>query len=145
MRFSATAAGCTVADSADSNAPATARACPAAPATRAADALNQRECGVAAATIARAAASCQPSPAGAGVTEPNAEGAVPSSRAKPSQAAAACSIGAEPAPARISVELISGGNTKKLIAVAAFPTGIGHSTPREQPMVGVIRDAGQFG
>jgi hypothetical protein len=40
---------------------------------------------------------------------------VPNSEANPFQAAAASSIGAEPAPEYISSELISGGNEKKLI------------------------------
>jgi len=42
-------------------------------------------------------------------------GRSPNSEANPFQAAAASSIGAEPAPEYISSELISGGNEKKLI------------------------------
>jgi hypothetical protein len=45
----------------------------------------------------------------------------PNSAAKPSHADAAANIGAEPAPAYIKSELISGGNTKKLIPRASFP------------------------
>jgi hypothetical protein len=55
------------------------------------------------------------------VTEENDCAAEPSSSANPSQAAAAASIGPEPAPACINAEFISGGNTKKLIPRVSFP------------------------
>jgi hypothetical protein len=48
------------------------------------------------------------------VTELNEAAAEANSPARPSQPAAS-SIGADPAPANIRIELISGGNTKKLI------------------------------
>jgi hypothetical protein len=47
----------------------------------------------------------------------NEDAAEPNSEANPSQAAAASNIGAEPAPANIRAELISGGITKKLMTV----------------------------
>jgi hypothetical protein len=47
----------------------------------------------------------------------NDDAAEPSSEAKPSQATAASNIGAEPAPACISAEVISGGATRKLMTV----------------------------
>src|SRR5271166_2347973 len=119
FRFSAIMIGCTVAACAASNALATARACPAAPDACAAAALSHSVYGAAAAIIAADAAPCHACPASPDVTEPNDEAAPPSSEANPSQAAAASNIGAEPAPANISKELISGGNTIKLITVTS--------------------------
>jgi hypothetical protein len=51
------------------------------------------------------------------VTAENDDAADPNSEAKPSQAAAASSIGVGPAPLNISRELISGGNTAKFAIV----------------------------
>ncbi|COX47615.1 Uncharacterised protein [Mycobacterium tuberculosis] len=50
------------------------------------------------------------------MTDANDCAAVPNSSASPSQAAAAASIGAVPAPMNIRKELISGGSTTKLTA-----------------------------
>lgn len=50
------------------------------------------------------------------MTDENDDAADPSSEANPSHAAAAFSIGAEPAPENIRAELISGANTEKFIA-----------------------------
>ncbi|BBX65784.1 hypothetical protein MSAS_49580 [Mycobacterium saskatchewanense] len=50
------------------------------------------------------------------MTDPNELAAESSSAASPSQAAAAASIGSDPGPLYIRIELISGGNTKKLTA-----------------------------
>jgi len=51
------------------------------------------------------------------VTDENEFAAESSSEANPSQAAAAASIGPEPAPPCICTEVMSGGNTEKFIAV----------------------------
>ena len=51
-------------------------------------------------------------------TDPKDEAAESNSPANPSQAAAASSIGTGPAPRYIRAELISGGNTKKLMGHA---------------------------
>src|SRR5690348_7381730 len=48
-----------------------------------------------------------------------------SSAARPSQAAAAASIGADPGPAYIRPELISGGNAPKSIGISLSSTGYG--------------------
>jgi hypothetical protein len=59
------------------------------------------------------------------VTDENDCAAELSSADNPSQAAAACSNGPEPAPANISAELVSGGNSEKFIVFAfqlRFPT-----------------------
>ncbi len=53
--------------------------------------------------------------ASAAVADENEFAAWPNSAASPSQAAAAASVGPEPAPANINAELTSGGNTRKLI------------------------------
>ncbi|GFG77512.1 hypothetical protein MPRG_07880 [Mycobacterium paragordonae] len=47
------------------------------------------------------------------MTDPKEVAAVPNSAARPSQAVAAANNGSEPAPARIKIELISGGNNWK--------------------------------
>jgi len=70
---------------------------------------------VAAAIIAADAGPCQAWPVNLEVTDVNDDAAVASSEARPSQAAAASSIGADPAPTNIRSELISGGSTKKLM------------------------------
>lgn len=93
----------------------TARACEAAAVACAAAEFSHPVYGAAAAAIAADAWPCQASPANPDVTDPNDDAAVPSSEANPSQADAASSIGADPAPTNSSKELISGGNTMKLI------------------------------
>jgi hypothetical protein len=55
------------------------------------------------------------------VTEENDDDADPNSEANPSQAAAASSMGAEPAPVNIRNELISGANIAKLTTVGLLP------------------------
>ncbi|BBX75973.1 hypothetical protein MSHI_38790 [Mycobacterium shinjukuense] len=57
------------------------------------------------------------------VTEENDDAAVPNSAASPSQAAAALSMGADPAPRYIRNELISGGNTEKLAMMDLLSAG----------------------
>ena len=66
--------------------------------------------------IAADAAPCHDSPASPEVTDPKEAAAEPNSPANPSQAAAAASIGPDPAPRYIRAELTSGGNTEKFIA-----------------------------
>ena len=65
--------------------------------------------------MAVAAAPCHAPCTSPEVTDLNEAAAEPSSLASPSQAAAAASIGPDPAPANIRPELISGGNTTKVI------------------------------
>ncbi|GFG77847.1 hypothetical protein MPRG_11230 [Mycobacterium paragordonae] len=64
--------------------------------------------------MAADAAPCHACPAKLEITDPKDWAAVPNSAASPSQAAAACNIGALPAPRNIRNELISGGSVKKL-------------------------------
>jgi hypothetical protein len=119
--LSSTANGCTVAAWAPSKALATACACAAAALAWVAAVFRKLAYGAAAAVIADEAAPCQAWPARFEVTEPNEEAAELSSEDNPSQAAAAASIGAEPAPENIRAELISGGITKKLMAADLLP------------------------
>ncbi|GAB7144232.1 hypothetical protein LRC484719_28240 [Mycobacterium riyadhense] len=49
------------------------------------------------------------------MTDPNEAAAAFNSLATPFHAAAAANIGSDPGPVRIRTELISGGNTKKLM------------------------------
>src|SRR5258708_3739086 len=114
-RLPATVTGCTVAAKADSNSLATAWACVAAPEACVAAALNHPAYGAAAAAMAWDAGPCHPWAANPEVTEENDSAAESSSEASPFQAAAAESIGAEPAPENINHELTSGGNVMKLI------------------------------
>jgi hypothetical protein len=67
--------------------------------------------------MAVAAGPCQDSPASPEVTVVNEDAADDNSPASPCQAVAASNMGADPAPANIRNELISGGNTRKLIAL----------------------------
>src|SRR5271166_5042983 len=78
--------------------------------------LSHSPYGAAAAVIAWAAAPCQEAPASSEVTELNEVAAEANSPARPSQAAAASNIGADPAPENIRIELISGGNTEKFMS-----------------------------
>lgn len=89
------------------------RACSAAPAAWAQAVLKNSAYGAAAADIAADAAPCHQLPAKAVVTDEKDDAAVPNSAARPSQAAAALSMGADPAPLNISRELISGGKVAK--------------------------------
>ena len=93
------------------------RACAAAPGARAAAALSHPRTGRPPPSSPPTPAPCQAWPAKFEVTDPNEDAAELNSAASPSQAAAAASIGAEPAPENISAELISGGSIKKLMAV----------------------------
>ncbi|ORW98513.1 hypothetical protein AWC27_03800 [Mycobacterium szulgai] len=93
----ATAIGGRVAALAASNTLTTARACPAASAACAADALSQLTYGAAADVIAAAAGPRHAWPTSSEVTEPNEAAAEPSSEASPSQATAASSNGPDPA------------------------------------------------
>jgi hypothetical protein len=133
--LAATVAGCTVAANADSKIPATALACAAAPDALAAAVLNHPVYGAAAAVMAADAGPCHDALASPDVTDPNEAAAEPNSPARPSQAAAADSIGAEPAPENISEELISGGSTEKFIT--AIPSRgykqFNHDRPLLQP------------
>ncbi len=114
LRLAATTVGCTVADTAASNADAAARACPAAPCAWAPAADSHPTYGEATPAIATAAGPCHAAPANPDVTDPKEPAAEPNSPASPSQAAAASKIGPGPAPKYTRAELISGGNTKKL-------------------------------
>ncbi len=92
----------------------------AAPAAWVDAALNNCAYGVATAFIAAEAAPCHASLTKPEVTDENDDAAVPSSEARPSQAAAASSIGADPAPENIKDELISGGNIAKFVMVDPY-------------------------
>ncbi|BCI90437.1 hypothetical protein NIIDMKKI_56430 [Mycobacterium kansasii] len=105
-----------MAERAASNALATAFADADAPTARADAASKNPAYGAAAADMAAAAAPCHAWPVSPEVTDVNDCAAVPNSSANPSQAAAACSIGADPAPVNMRSELISGGKTKKFIS-----------------------------
>ncbi|RFZ37359.1 hypothetical protein DAVIS_03907 [Mycobacterium marinum] len=120
-RLTAISSGCTVAATADSNAPTTASACADALDAWVAAVFNHPAYGAAAASIALAAGPCQAWAANSAVVEENDCAAASSSEAKAFQAAEASNMGAEPAPANINAELISGGNAKKLIAHYPFP------------------------
>ncbi|BBX75171.1 hypothetical protein MSHI_30770 [Mycobacterium shinjukuense] len=98
-----------------SNTAAVAFACAAAPAASAADVFSQLTYGAAARAIAIAAAPCHDPSAKPAVTDENETAAESSSPAKASHAAAAASIGPDPAPANIRAELISGGKIVKFI------------------------------
>ncbi|AGL31018.1 Uncharacterised protein [Mycobacterium tuberculosis] len=65
--------------------------------------------------MAADAGPCQDPVANCEVTAENEAAAEPKSPASPVQADAAANIGPGPAPANISAELISGGNTEKFI------------------------------
>src|SRR5947209_4718154 len=112
-RLAATTAGCTVAATADSNAAAMAAAWLDAASACAAAALSQLTYCVATVIIAAADAPCHEPLARSFVTEKNDEAEDARSSANPSHAAAAASSGAAPGPAKISAELISGGNHAK--------------------------------
>lgn len=64
--------------------------------------------------MAADAGPCQDPVANCEVTAENEAAAEPKSPASPVQADAAANIGPGPAPANISAELISGGNTEKI-------------------------------
>ncbi|SON58594.1 hypothetical protein MSIMFI_00072 [Mycobacterium simulans] len=66
------------------------------------------------------------------MTDPNEDAAAFNSLATPFHAAAAANIGSDPGPVRIRTELISGGNTKKLIRLvrSALPRHRRPSAPR---------------
>jgi hypothetical protein len=72
-------------------------------------------------SIAADAGPCHAAPANPEVTEENDCAADPNSLASPSQAAAAASIGPEPAPEYINQDVVSGAATKKLIPRVSFP------------------------
>ncbi|GAB7142802.1 hypothetical protein LRC484719_13900 [Mycobacterium riyadhense] len=71
---------------------------------------------MAAAAIAAAAGPCHDPPTSSAVTDPKDAAAELNSSARLAQAVAAAKSGSDPAPANTNAELISGGNTKKLIA-----------------------------
>lgn len=75
--------------------------------------------------MAADAGPCQDPVANCEVTAENEAAAEPKSPASPVQADAAANIGPGPAPANISAELISGGNTEKFITTipSAHPPG----------------------
>jgi hypothetical protein len=73
--------------------------------------------------MAVAAAPCQDSPASPEVTVVKEDAADDNSKVSLCHAVAACNIGADPAPANIRNELISGGNTRKLTALALSFSG----------------------
>ena len=104
-----------------SNALATACAWLAAPWAWVEAAFKNPAYGTAAAVIACDAGPCHDWPASPEVTAENEDAAEPNSADNPSQAAAASSIGAEPAPLNISRELISGGNIGKLTIIGLLP------------------------
>ncbi len=115
LRLAATNSGCTMATRTASNSAAMLLACAAdCPACDAA-ALSHPAYGAAAAAIALAAAPCHEPLTKPDVTVSKDAAADANSSAKPSQAAAAASIGSDPAPENINAELISGGSTKKLM------------------------------
>ena len=109
LRLAATANGCTVAARAASNTLATARACPAAPELGPRPRSENPHTGRPRPPSPPTPDPATPGPANPEVTDENDDAADPNSEANPSQAAAASSIGAEPAPVNISTELISGG------------------------------------
>ena len=102
-----------MADSAASNAAATAEAWLDTASAWAAAALSQFTYWVARASIAVAEAPCHELLARSEVTEENDEADDASSSASPSHASAAASSGSAPGPAKMSAELISGGNHAK--------------------------------
>ncbi|SON63119.1 hypothetical protein MSIMFI_04649 [Mycobacterium simulans] len=114
-RFAATRAGLTIADRTASNSAAMAPACAAAWPARAAAVASHSTYGPAAAAIATDDAPCHDPFTSPDVTVPKEAAAEPNSSANPPQAAAASSIGSDPAPASIRAELTSGGKTEKFI------------------------------
>lgn len=83
------------------------------------------------------------------VTAENEAAAEPKSPASPVQADAAANIGPGPAPANISAELISGGNTEKFITTIPS-AGHTHRAPGFTALSGPNRSeayekAGRFG
>ncbi|CAM4206520.1 hypothetical protein MB901379_03949 [Mycobacterium basiliense] len=84
--------------------------------------LNHSAYGAAAASIALAAGPCHACAANPEVSEENDCAAESSSEANVFQPTAASNMGVDPAPANIRAELISGGNTKKLIDNYPFRT-----------------------
>src|SRR6516162_9938891 len=111
-RLAVTTAGCTVAATAVSNAAAMAEAWLDAASAWAAAVPSQLTYWVATAIIAAADAPCHEPLARSDVTEKNDDADDARSSARLSQAAAASS-GAAPGPAKISAELVSGGNHAK--------------------------------
>ncbi|VBA60908.1 hypothetical protein LAUMK41_04285 [Mycobacterium attenuatum] len=109
-RFDVTAAGCTVAANADSNAVAAATADAAAVAACTAAALNHPTYGAAAAAIDTDAGPAHGPPVNPATTASNDDADPANSAANPSHADAAANNGPAPAPAKIRAELISGGN-----------------------------------
>ena len=117
LRLAATARGCTVAVTAASNAATDAMACCAACSAWAAAALSQPRWDAATPIIARAAGPCHAALTNPDVTDENEAVAELSSRASSFQPDAAANSGSEPAPANISPEFSSGGNTKKFMGI----------------------------
>ncbi|BCI87059.1 hypothetical protein NIIDMKKI_22650 [Mycobacterium kansasii] len=109
-RFAATAAGCTVAATADSNAVAAATAEAAAVSACTAAALNHPTYGAAAAAIDTDAGPAHGPPVNPAITASNDDADPANSAARPAHADAAANNGPAPAPAKIRAELISGGN-----------------------------------
>jgi hypothetical protein len=132
VRFPATAAGCTVADNAVSNAAAAARACAAAAAACPAAAVNHPTYGAAAAAIDADAGPAHGPAVNPTITESNDAADADRSCANPSQAVAATCNGPDPAPAKIRVELISGGNhaNSKTITTPTQPAAPAAPTTR---------------
>jgi hypothetical protein len=132
VRFVVTAAGCTVAVNAASNAVAAARACAPANAACAAAAANHATYGAAAAAIDNDAGPDHDPLANAVNTDSNDAADADKSEASPSQAEAATNNGPDPAPAKIRAELISGGNHAKSRIITTYPTSRngtdGHTT-----------------
>ncbi len=84
--------------------------------------------------MAADAGPCHTPAANPDVTDPKEPAAPDSSADSPSQAVAAASIGADPAPPNNRAELISGGNTEKLANIStALPWSSGQHPIARQP------------
>jgi hypothetical protein len=110
VRLAVTAAGCTVAACATSNAVAAARAWTPAEVACPDAAVNHPTYGAAAAAIDAEAGPAHGPAVNPTTTESNDDADACKSCANPSQAVAAICNGPDPAPAKIRAELISGGN-----------------------------------
>ncbi|GFG80347.1 hypothetical protein MPRG_36230 [Mycobacterium paragordonae] len=121
VRLASTRAGCTVAVNAPSNADAAVRAKLAAASAWPAAAVIQSTYGNAAAAIAVDAGPAHGPLVRPTITALNDDADAARSAAKPSQADAAACSDPGPAPAKIRIELISGGNHAKS-QIIATPT-----------------------
>ncbi|GJO24607.1 hypothetical protein NJB18091_14890 [Mycobacterium marinum] len=77
-----------------------------------------------AASIDSEAGPSQPSPVSTAITVSYAAAVERNSAASPSQAVTAASIGAEPGPEYMRIELISGGSAAKSISNAPYPAAL---------------------